>query len=200
VQEALPVQRIRGRSRNSSVSREFDTNFWVMSRSVNGRGIDFAYDDDGLLTQAGSLGLSRDPWDSAALRVQGIRGRSRNSLSFDGPLLTQSQWSGAVNATVSREFGANFCARIVSGPAFCAGAYVANGNGVEHTGPNGTTTAAIFRRMLYHRSVCLISDDFAQEKTGWLWCEIDCFRNSRDRHDGIQDWPEGYKFLVLAVP
>jgi hypothetical protein len=38
---------------------------------VNGRGIDFAYDDDGLLTQAGSLGLTRDPWESAALRVQG---------------------------------------------------------------------------------------------------------------------------------
>ena len=58
---------------------------------------------------------------------------SHNSWSFDGPLLTQSQWSGAVNGTVSREFDAKFCARIVSGPAFCAGAYVSNGNGLEHT-------------------------------------------------------------------
>jgi YD repeat-containing protein len=40
----------------------YDDNFWVTSQTVNNaHQIDFAYDNDGLLVQAGSLVLARDP-------------------------------------------------------------------------------------------------------------------------------------------
>ena len=46
---------------NGSVSRTYDNNFWITSRSVNGGNtINFIYDNDGLLTQAGSLTLDHD--------------------------------------------------------------------------------------------------------------------------------------------
>lgn len=46
---------------NGSVDRAYDTDFRIASRSVNdGNTINFAYDDDSLLTQAGSLAISRE--------------------------------------------------------------------------------------------------------------------------------------------
>ncbi len=51
---------------NGSVSRVYDNSFRVSSRSVNGGlTVDFSYDDDGLLAQAGSLALSRDAQNGA---------------------------------------------------------------------------------------------------------------------------------------
>jgi len=47
---------------NGSVSRVFDNDFEVTSQSVNGSNtINFGYDNDGLLTSAGALTLTRDP-------------------------------------------------------------------------------------------------------------------------------------------
>ncbi len=46
---------------NGTVGFEYDNDFNVTSESVNGNAIGFAYDDDGLLTGAGSLSISRDP-------------------------------------------------------------------------------------------------------------------------------------------
>ena len=44
-----------------SVSRTFDSGFHVVSCSVNNQNtVNFAYDDDGLMTQAGSLTITRD--------------------------------------------------------------------------------------------------------------------------------------------
>ena len=45
---------------NGTVSQSHDNNFWITGRSVNGQSIAFGYDDDGLLTNAGSLTLARD--------------------------------------------------------------------------------------------------------------------------------------------
>ncbi len=46
---------------NGSVSGGYDANFWMTSQTVNGaNAVDFSYDNDGLLTQAGDLALSRD--------------------------------------------------------------------------------------------------------------------------------------------
>ncbi|MGK5095116.1 RHS repeat-associated core domain-containing protein [Deltaproteobacteria bacterium TL4] len=46
---------------SGSVSQTYDNNFWITSRSVNGEYvINFQYDNDGLLTQAGDLTLSRN--------------------------------------------------------------------------------------------------------------------------------------------
>ena len=47
---------------SGSISRTYDNNFWITSRSVNGGNtINYLYDDDGLLTQAGSLTLVPNP-------------------------------------------------------------------------------------------------------------------------------------------
>jgi RHS repeat-associated protein len=44
-----------------SVSRAFNDNFWVTSKSINGGNtVPFTYDDDGLLTEAGALTIARN--------------------------------------------------------------------------------------------------------------------------------------------
>jgi len=49
---------------NGSVTRTYDSNFWVTSTSVDGANTAaFAYDDDGLLTQAGDLVITRDKYN-----------------------------------------------------------------------------------------------------------------------------------------
>ena len=44
---------------NGTVSQSHDNNFWITGRSVNGQSIAFGYDDDGLLTSAGDMSLTR---------------------------------------------------------------------------------------------------------------------------------------------
>jgi RHS repeat-associated protein len=47
-----------------TVSRTYNNNFWVASQSINsGNTITFTYDNDGLLTKAGSLVVHHDPKD-----------------------------------------------------------------------------------------------------------------------------------------
>lgn len=43
-----------------TVARSYDANFWLTQETVAGTGISFSYDNDGLLTQAGSLNIARD--------------------------------------------------------------------------------------------------------------------------------------------
>jgi RHS repeat-associated protein len=57
----LPLSTTWSGAISGSVSKGYDNNFWVTSRSVNGDAVTFAYDNDGLLTQAGALTLSRSP-------------------------------------------------------------------------------------------------------------------------------------------
>jgi len=45
-----------------SVSQDYNDNFWITSQSLNGGNkVDFAYDNDGLLTKAGALAVKRSP-------------------------------------------------------------------------------------------------------------------------------------------
>ncbi|MGI0015836.1 MAG: hypothetical protein ACREBU_20655, partial [Nitrososphaera sp.] len=44
-----------------TLTRSYDTDFRVQALSVNGASIAFGYDNDSLLTSAGSLSLTRDP-------------------------------------------------------------------------------------------------------------------------------------------
>ena len=47
---------------NGEVSRSYDNDFRITSRSINGgSSINFGFDSDGLLTSAGSLSIARDP-------------------------------------------------------------------------------------------------------------------------------------------
>ncbi len=57
----LPLSESASGEISGTVSRSYDNNFWVTGLAVNGQAVSFAYDADGLLTQAGDLTLSRDP-------------------------------------------------------------------------------------------------------------------------------------------
>jgi len=57
---ALPTDETWGGTVNGTVSRAYDANFRVTSRSVGADSISYTYDNDGLLTGSGALTLSRD--------------------------------------------------------------------------------------------------------------------------------------------
>jgi len=44
-----------------NVHRDYDNNFRVKSESVNGTAVNFTYDNDDLLTDAGVMSIGRDP-------------------------------------------------------------------------------------------------------------------------------------------
>jgi RHS repeat-associated protein len=65
-----------------SVSRAYNDNFWVTSESINnGNTINFTYDNDGLLTKAGSLVITNDPKDGLLKTVD--LGSAKDSRTYD---------------------------------------------------------------------------------------------------------------------
>lgn len=56
----LPISETWNGAINGTVSRTYDNNFWLTGLNVNGQSINFAYDNDGLLINAGSLTLARN--------------------------------------------------------------------------------------------------------------------------------------------
>ena len=58
---ALPTSQSWLGEVSGTVSQQWDNNFWLSQRCVSGSVcVGFGYDDDGLLTQAGDLALTRD--------------------------------------------------------------------------------------------------------------------------------------------
>lgn len=57
----LPKSSVWSGTVNGTVARIYDNNFRISTIAVNGAGIAFGYDNDGLLTQAGALALTRHP-------------------------------------------------------------------------------------------------------------------------------------------
>lgn len=55
----LPVSETWSGTINGNVSRSYDNNFWLTRLEVNGQSIAYGYDNDGLLTQAGEMVLTR---------------------------------------------------------------------------------------------------------------------------------------------
>jgi RHS repeat-associated protein len=65
-----------------SVSRAYNDNFWVTSESIDsGNTINFTYDNDGLLTKAGSLVITNDPKDGLLKTVD--LGSAKDSRTYD---------------------------------------------------------------------------------------------------------------------
>jgi len=65
-----------------TVSRTYNNNFWVTSESINsGNTINFSYDNDGLVTKAGSLTLKLDPKDG--LITGTTLGRATDTRKYD---------------------------------------------------------------------------------------------------------------------
>lgn len=150
------------------IGRTYDNNFWLTGESVDGHTIAFDYDDDGLLTSAGSLALTRDPAHGLIVSTafDGITGsRSYNdfgeltsrqilvddadtytvSYSRDalGRIETRSETTGGV--TVENTYHYDQAGRLIqvdeNGVTAHSYSYDANSNRIEHTGPGGTVDA-----------------------------------------------------------
>jgi RHS repeat-associated protein len=80
---SLPLSTTWSGAFNASVSRTFDNNFRVKSQSVNGSNTaNFTYDNDSLLTGAGSLSLTRDPQNG--MLTSTTLGTVTDSWSYNG--------------------------------------------------------------------------------------------------------------------
>lgn len=79
---ALLTQIISSGSVQGSVSFSYDNNFWVTGLNIDGSNFSYGYDNDGLLTQAGDLLLTRDP-QNGYLTDTALAGIT-SSLSYNG--------------------------------------------------------------------------------------------------------------------
>ena len=151
-----------------SVERSYDNNFWATSLKVNGVGIDYAYDKDGLITQAGALSLGRSA-ESGLLSAttlgtvttsQGYNGfgeLASYAAQISGTALYQASFSrdklGRISeknetlAGVTTTFAYDYdpAGRLVevkvNGLVSASYAYDANGNRLSRNGVSGTYDA-----------------------------------------------------------
>ncbi|HEU0215726.1 MAG TPA: RHS repeat-associated core domain-containing protein [Stellaceae bacterium] len=80
---ALPTRSTWSGPVEGSVSRVYSTDFWVTEQKVAGTpGIAYAYDEDGLTTQAGALAISRRASDGLVAGT--ALGAATDSRSYDG--------------------------------------------------------------------------------------------------------------------
>jgi RHS repeat-associated protein len=100
---SLPLSTTWSGAFNASVSRTFDNNLWVRSQSVNGsNAVSFTYDNDSLLTSAGSLSLARDPQNGLLTGTTlGSITDSWTYSSFGEPTGYSATTSGAATYSVS---------------------------------------------------------------------------------------------------
>jgi len=76
----LPLTETQSGEISGQVARSYDNNFWLRSLSVNGVAIAYAYDADGLLTQAGDLSLTPDPQNG--LLSATTLGKARTAIDY----------------------------------------------------------------------------------------------------------------------
>ncbi|MGE4130792.1 MAG: PKD domain-containing protein [Bdellovibrionales bacterium] len=55
---------------NGSITRTYNNNYFLTNENLGGQFISYAYDNDGLLTQAGTLSLSNDPTNGLITQTQ----------------------------------------------------------------------------------------------------------------------------------
>ncbi|MGH8489392.1 MAG: RHS repeat protein, partial [Gammaproteobacteria bacterium] len=79
---ALVTSEILAGPVTGALTRSYDTNFRVQALSVNGASIAFGYDNDNLLTSAGSLSLTRDP--DNGLLTGTVLGTVNDSPGYNG--------------------------------------------------------------------------------------------------------------------
>jgi len=162
----LPVRRQWTGPVSGTVARSYDNNFWVTGRSVNGSQVGFAYDDDGLLTAAGALSLTRDP-DHGLVTATALAGttgsRSYNPFGELSGRTVQVSGAGVYEAAYTRDklgritgetetvhgaleswdYTYDDAGRLTRDGSLVADySYDANGNRTAVTTPSGTITAA----------------------------------------------------------
>jgi len=91
----LPLTETWAGTINGTVSHGYDNNFRITQQAINGEAISYGYDDDNLMTQAGSLALARDV-DNGLLTGTTL-GTATTNRSYNpfGELQTASASDGA---------------------------------------------------------------------------------------------------------
>lgn len=164
----LPISETWSGPVTGNVSRSYDENFWLIEENAAGHAVTFSHDDDGLLTAAGDLGLTRD-LDHGLIKgteLDGINGiRSYNAfgepmgreVGIDDVPVYQAVYSrdaigriGQQSLTVNGltdtwSYHYDMAGRLETvernGTEEYAYLYDDNGNRIEYTGPSGTITA-----------------------------------------------------------
>ncbi len=148
-----------------AVIRNYNNNFWLTSLAVNGNAVNYGYDSDGLLTQAGSLTLSRNAQNglltgtaignvTTGVTHNGFAEVSSESVSYSGaPFYSASyvydklgriiQKTETVDSTTSvYDYEYDLAGRLETvdknGVAAATYAYDANGNRQSMTTSSGT--------------------------------------------------------------
>jgi YD repeat-containing protein len=164
----LPLSTTWSGEVNGSVSQGFDNNFWVTARSVNGMPVSYSYDNDGLLTAAGDLGLERSPVNGLLTATTlGSVATSRNHNSFgelagetalvNGTAVLGTQYErdklGRITRKVENieggstvyEYGYDLAGRLETvkenGVVVSTYTYDENGNRLGHAGKSGMFSA-----------------------------------------------------------
>src|SRR5262249_20636031 len=148
-----------------NVSRTYNNNFWVASQSVNGANtITFQHDNDGLLTGAGSLTISRRSSDGLITGTTlGVATDSRTYNNFgelvgytasakgttvysfeftrdaDGRITNNTEAIGTANSYVYSYDAAGRLASATKNSATNTYSYDSNSNRLSATTPSGTT-------------------------------------------------------------
>jgi len=150
---------------SGTVERGFDNNFWLTQETVNGNPIAFAYDKDGLLTDAGTLQLARDTDNGLIIgTTQADIAGSRGYNAF-GELADRTVTTGGTGVydvdyvrdklgritqktetidgeTHTWQYDYDVAGRLEEvrrdGTPVHLYSYDANGNRASHTGPSGT--------------------------------------------------------------
>jgi RHS repeat-associated protein len=151
---------------SGSVGVSYDNNFWVTQQTVNGgNAVSFGYDNDGLLTSAGSLSVARDAQNglmtgstlgSFATRwtYTGFGELASDTARYSGTVLYRNAYTrddlGRITAkeemidgvTANYAFAYDSIGRLElvtrNGSPVESYAYDANGNRLSFTGPGGT--------------------------------------------------------------
>lgn len=152
-----------------TVGREYDNNFWLTGETVGGRRIGFGHDADGLLTQAVSLSIERDPAHGLVTGTTQANVTGQRAYNAFGELDTRSVSVGADSAyavdyerdavgrtiektetlggeTQTTAYTYDAAGRLTEvtrdGTLIHLYQYDANGNRIRHLGPSGEVTAS----------------------------------------------------------
>ncbi len=98
----VPVSEAWSGTVNGTVSRGYNNNFWLTNLEVDGQSIAYGYDDDGLLTQAGDMALTRHAQNGLLIgsALNGVTTSTQYSV-FGEPSQETARISGAAVYDVS---------------------------------------------------------------------------------------------------
>ena len=107
----LPITMTMSGELSGQVSQDFDSDFFLISEAVNSQAVSFAYDNDGLLVQAGSLSLPREPASGLlAGTTLGVVSESIDYNDFAEPVQRQVEVNG--NPLFAQDFSRDKLGRI----------------------------------------------------------------------------------------